>query len=531
MEPRHDVIVVGAGIAGASLAYFASEPRACCCSKPRRGRLAQHRPLGRDVHGELRPAAGARADARQPRVLRAAAGRLRRHAADPAPRGALFVAQPGAARASSMRLHGCCRRRLRGAAGSTRRRRGSWCPCCAPRCVHRRRARPERGRHGRACAAPGLPARHRARRRRAASPTPGHARCARARRLARRRGARALRGAAAGQRGRRLGRRMARSPAPRPIGLVPKRRTAFMFAPPAGMASPAGRCPGVDEKLVLQARRRLAAGLARQRRPGAARTTCSPKSSTSPSRSTASSRDHAAIRRPRAPGPACAPSSPTASWSAAPIPSAPASSGRRRRAATASRPPRAGTVGRGAGHPEALPPALAAHGDAAVVSAAALSRRNVQDAPRAAGDRSCFGMTTEKRRLALEPIDPTPPAYFAARVPPASHMGATQDFRLVGHVHGPTQLARPGLALGLAGSCSMPWTRSWGERAAHGHYLAAERRAAGLHGRLRLGRDQWPQAHAGDCGRRDDGVVRSAAVRAQRIRRACARDIGAECMR
>ena len=106
----------------------------------------------------------------------------------------------------------------------------------APRAHRRRRARARRLRHRRPCAAPGLPAR----------PAP-----ARRSRRRRRRGARARaarRHLARRGRRRRPGRRRSSStpPAPgatwsarlagaQPIGLVPKRRSAFVFAPPPGV--------------------------------------------------------------------------------------------------------------------------------------------------------------------------------------------------------------------------------------------------------------------------------------------------------
>ena len=96
-------------------------------------------------------------------------------------------------------------------------------------------------------------------------------------------GGAALRGAAGGQRRRRLGRRDRRgSPARGRSACSRRRRSAFIFAPPEGVASAAWpMTAGVERRLVLQARRRHAARLAGQRRPGARRTTCSPKSSTS----------------------------------------------------------------------------------------------------------------------------------------------------------------------------------------------------------------------------------------------------------
>ena len=103
------------------------------------------------------------------------------------------------------------------------------------------------------------------------------------------------------QRGRRLGRRdRARSPACAPSAWCPsaarpsssRRRRAW----PCAAWPLRGRR---RRRLVLQARRRHAARLAGQRRPGARRTTCSPRSWTSRSPSTASRRmTTLQIRRP-----------------------------------------------------------------------------------------------------------------------------------------------------------------------------------------------------------------------------------------
>jgi D-arginine dehydrogenase len=76
---------------------------------------------------------------------------------------------------------------------------------------------------------------------------------------------------------------------------------AFVFEPPAGLDCAAWpMTAGADEDLVLQARRRAAAGLAGQRRPRDPAATCSPRSSTWRWASTASRRSTTLqIRRPR----------------------------------------------------------------------------------------------------------------------------------------------------------------------------------------------------------------------------------------
>ena len=85
MERVFDVVVIGAGMAGASAAAFLSE-----ASPGRAGggrgsrRLSHHRPLRRAVDRELRPAGRAVADPPVARIFRNAAGWFRHRAVDAA---------------------------------------------------------------------------------------------------------------------------------------------------------------------------------------------------------------------------------------------------------------------------------------------------------------------------------------------------------------------------------------------------------------------------------------------------------------
>ena len=81
--------------------------------------LPLHRPLGGAVHGKLRDAAGARADHRQPAVLRGPACRLRRASAARQPRRD-DGRRPTARRPSCTRTGRCCSRSRRAASCSTR---------------------------------------------------------------------------------------------------------------------------------------------------------------------------------------------------------------------------------------------------------------------------------------------------------------------------------------------------------------------------------------------------------------------------
>ena len=128
--PRLDIVVIGGGIAGASIGHWlAPHARVVVLEREDAARLPLDRPLGGAVHGELRHAAGARADDGEPGVLRAPARRLRR------------AADPDAARRDDGRRHGqeaqldahwqVLRRSRRAAACSIGARPARWCRCCA----------------------------------------------------------------------------------------------------------------------------------------------------------------------------------------------------------------------------------------------------------------------------------------------------------------------------------------------------------------------------------------------------------------
>ncbi len=302
--------------------------------------LSFDRPLGRALHGELRHAAGARPHPGQPRLLRVAARglqrasgarRARRHdGREPRPGGAPARALGGAAADLAARPPARCGGRVHAPARA------------ASRPGDRRRLRARRVRPGRERHPPGVPARHPPRRRRRADRCAGVRVASRGGRVAGAGRRARARGAARCERGGRLGRRRRRArrrPTDRPRA-----------APPLGLHLRAARRRGERRlahdgrrggRLVHQARRRHAARLAGQRRAGSAARRAARRA-----RHRHRDRPHRAhddTRRSagrRAPGPACAPSSPTATWSAAPTPSCPASSGRPGRAATASRPRR-----------------------------------------------------------------------------------------------------------------------------------------------------------------------------------------------
>ena len=225
----------------------------------------------RALHGKLRHAAGARPDAGAAAPSSRPAGWLRRRP-DP-----VAARRPPRRRRSARRRcstsTGASLHPIAADAQPARRRRGlrRWCRCCA-RTGRRRALRAGRARHRRPRAAPRLPAS------RAPARRQGRLRCggalARAprRRLARRRRPRRP---LASTGGRERGRRVVRPDRPlagvEPIGLVPKRRAAFVFAPPPGVS--VRWLAGVRRRrreLVRQARRRHASRLAGQCRSGRA---------------------------------------------------------------------------------------------------------------------------------------------------------------------------------------------------------------------------------------------------------------------
>ena len=174
------------------------------------------------------------------------------------PRGALFVATPGQAALLGRTLRAAGRHVAAVAPAESRRDAGPGAGA-APRASARWRARARCLRHRRARAAPGLPAR----------PAPPRRRSWRATPRSRASSATAADGACSCRRAR-IPRAACWSTPPvpgptrwprlagvAPVGLQPKRRSAFTFAPPAGLD--ATRWPGVvarRRELVLQARRR-----------------------------------------------------------------------------------------------------------------------------------------------------------------------------------------------------------------------------------------------------------------------------------
>ena len=149
-------------------------------------------------------------------------------------------------------------------------------------------------------------------------------------------------GAGRRQRRRRLGRRdRARWPACAPIGM---RAAAPLGAsssrrPPGSTAAPGRWSIARRRELVHQARRRPAARLAGQRRPGRAAGRAARGNGHRAGHRAHRAGDHAGDPPPDAHlGRPAHASSPTATWSAASTTRRPASSGSRRRAATASRP-------------------------------------------------------------------------------------------------------------------------------------------------------------------------------------------------
>ncbi len=93
---EYDILIVGAGIAGASLAWrLAGQRSVALLERESQPELPLHGPLRRHVHGKLRPAHGAGADARQPRLLRTAARGLRARPDAAARRAVPRHARPG----------------------------------------------------------------------------------------------------------------------------------------------------------------------------------------------------------------------------------------------------------------------------------------------------------------------------------------------------------------------------------------------------------------------------------------------------
>ena len=228
-----DAVIVGAGIAGAC-GLHAGAARACAAARARvAARLSQHRPLRRDVHGELRPAAGARADTRQPRVLHAAAAGL----ADVpilSARGALYVAR-GDQQGALDTLCASCRPLAAACSASAPPSACAACRCCGGRAAgrHLRGRREDIDVHAlhqgflRGFKHQG---RHAVVRRRGDA---GHRRGRPVGPRAGRWPPRAL--PHAGQRRRRLGRRAGQRCGALPLDLQPRRRSAFTFPAPPGV--------------------------------------------------------------------------------------------------------------------------------------------------------------------------------------------------------------------------------------------------------------------------------------------------------
>ena len=126
----------------------------------------------------------------------------------------------------------------------------------------------------------------------------------------------------------------------RPIGLQPKRRSAFIFAPPAGLD--VSRWPsvvGADESWYFKPDAGLLLGSPANADPVDAQDVQPEELDIATAASTASRRTpRCRSAGPRAPGRGCAASSPMATWWVASMRRCRASSGWRRKAATASRP-------------------------------------------------------------------------------------------------------------------------------------------------------------------------------------------------
>ncbi len=232
-----DILVIGGGIAGASAAYeLAAQAKVILLERESALRLSRHRPLGGELHRELRHRHGPPVGHGRPQLLRDSAGGLRGASPGPAARHDHHRAR---------RSDRCSRRRARtrpalrpqhaphGGGGGAR----AWCRCSAPDYLADAIFEPD----SRDIDVHGL---HQ-----------GYLKALKTRRRGHRHrcGGRGDRARAAGTG--RSGRAPATSPAPswsmppapgpmrsrvkagaEPIGLTPKRRTAFTIDPPAGVA-------------------------------------------------------------------------------------------------------------------------------------------------------------------------------------------------------------------------------------------------------------------------------------------------------
>ena len=324
-----DFLIVGAGIAGASIGHFLA---------PHGRTIVLERESQPGYHSTGRSAALFMESYGTPQVRALTLASRAFLEAPPAgfadgpilsPRGALLVAAPGQDAELDGALAGdAIDQPARPTARRRRRARGR--PGAAPRARPRRGVRARRRRHRRAPAPPRLPAQHpapgrRDRRRRRGRPASGATievagKSTRAASLPR---------AGAGERRRRMVRRHRRArrrradrPGAEAAQHLHLRAARATSTPRIGRSSAASTSAGTSSPTP-------ASCSARRRTPiRCRRRTCSPKSSTSRSRSIASRRR----RRSRfggraAPGPGCARSSPTATWSAASRPTRPASSG------------------------------------------------------------------------------------------------------------------------------------------------------------------------------------------------------------
>jgi D-arginine dehydrogenase len=125
----------------------------------------------------------------------------------------------------------------------------------------------------------------------------------------------------------------------RRIGIEPRRRSAFIFAPPEGQS--VAHWPmvfGADEGWYIKPDAGMLLGSPANADPVEPQDVQPEEMDIAIAITASRRRPRSPSAAPRAPGPACAPSWPTATWSAASSPVRPASSGWRRKAATASRP-------------------------------------------------------------------------------------------------------------------------------------------------------------------------------------------------